>query len=286
MKNLNTDIAGNLPLFSIRLLSVAVAASVSGCTWALQHSTLSVSSSIAPIIEQQVLANLSAAYEAPYSIPAQAVLSQGAVQIQNGTSVALKLPYTRTASSSKEGDPGVTFQWQETWTIVPVMDAQDIARLQYLYTGAVLKLTRKGSKPEPQAAAGRYLSFSALRSSYGQATAATCTGAPTDAKTVSPEAAIPGAPLTPEASAKADPFQDCVKIDKLLADATNWLLFDNAPGTASNDPDAFIPKGKFGNHKIWVKPKEFAEFTMFILDAVPNTQSTASNGKGLSLSLQ
>src|ERR1700744_676778 len=130
MKYTNTDVVAKLPRFTIRLLLIAIATSASGCTWALQHSTLSVSSSIAPIIEQQVLANLSAAYEAPYSIPAQAVLSQGAVQIQNGTSAALKLPYTHTASSSKEGDPGVTFQWQETWTIVPVMDAQDIARLQ------------------------------------------------------------------------------------------------------------------------------------------------------------
>jgi hypothetical protein len=167
------------------------------------------------------------------------------------------------------------------------MDAQDIARLQYLYTGAVLKLTRKAAGPEP-AAAGRYLSFSALRSSYGQATSASCTGGPPESTAASPDAAAPPkAPLTPpEASAKADPFQDCAKIDKLLAAAKDWLVFDSDPGSASADTDGFIPKGKFGSHKIWVKPKEFAEFTMFILDAVPNTQSTAANGKGLSLSLQ
>jgi hypothetical protein len=161
------------------------------------------------------------------------------------------------------------------------------ARLQYLYTGAVLKLTRNDSKPEPHAAAGRYLSFSALRSSYGQATAGTCSGAPSDSNTLSPDVAFtPGLPLTPEASAKADPFQNCAKIDKLLAAAASWLVFDKDPGTISTDPDGFIFKGHFGKHKIWAKPKEFAEFTMFILDAVPNTQSTASNGKGLSLALQ
>lgn len=268
-----------------------------GCTWELKRSTLSVSSSITPILEEQVLENLSKAYDSPYFIPAQAVLSQGAIQIQNQGTIGMKLPYTVTRTADKEVDPSVTMQWQETWTIVPVMDAPDIGRLQYLYTNAVIFANPDrfpNLLPPHQKYFGHYLNFSTQKPTSGESLATSCDGAPPHVapggKTVpkSPQPA-PGTQNAPKAAAPpSDPFQECSSINALIQSAAYWLIFDAAPSEVldATHPDGFEAMGSFGRHHIWVRPKEFSQFTAFVLDAVPNTQSSASNSKGLSLSLQ
>ena len=254
------------------MLRVAIASLISsvlciGCASSqLRGSTLAVSTSIGAIIEQQVLGNLAQSYDSPYSIPAQAVLTTGAIQIQNQATAALKLPYTHTAGSSKEGDPGITLQWQETWTITPVMDSEDLDRLQYLYSGATMPL-----RPVPAKPLGHYLSFSVVKPKYGEF-AGSCD---------SPAPSKPGAP-------PPSPFQNCAEINKLLADAPNWLRFDTEPAGAGDrsDPNSFTSKGRFGGHHIWVRPREFAKFTMYVLYATPNSQDTATTNKALSFSIQ
>ncbi|MDF2434536.1 MAG: hypothetical protein JWP44_4167 [Mucilaginibacter sp.] len=257
-------------MLRVAIASISLSVLCVGCASSeLRGSTLAVSTSIGPIIEQQVLGNLAQSYDSPYSIPAQAVLSQGAIQIQNQATASLKLPYTHTFNSSKEADPGVTFQWQETWTIVPVMDSEDLDRLQYLYSGATMPLRKAPGKP-----LGHYLSFSIAKPKYGEF-AGSC-----DTSATSP-APKPGSP-------PPSPFQNCAEINKLLSEAPNWLSFDSEPvrvGDAS-DPNNFTPKGKFGRHHIWVRPREFAKFTMYVLYATPNSQDTATNAKGLSFSIQ
>lgn len=292
-------------------LSVCICAS---CTWELRRSTLSVSSSITPIVEQQILENLSKAYDSPYFIPAQAVLSQGAIQIQNQGTVGMKLPYTVTRTTDKEVDPSVTLQWQETWTIVPVMDAPDIGRLQYLYGNAAF-YAKESRFPtllsSDQHYIGQYYNFS-MRS--GELLTSSCDGAPADGPSDPPPVprslrVVPKKQTSPKSHASRrawtspssgasrnakslaphiDPFQNCSRINALLRKANTWLAFDTAPPETFDleHPDGFEDKGSFGHHRIWAKPQEFAQFTMFVLDAVPNTQSNATNGKGLSLSLQ
>jgi hypothetical protein len=109
-----------------------------GCTsGALRRSTGAVASEIGAIIEQQAADNLGRYKERPGSFPSQAVLGQGAVTIQNSITPTLKAPYTLTQKSSKEADLGATMQWQEAWTITPVMDNADLRRLKFVYTCAV-----------------------------------------------------------------------------------------------------------------------------------------------------
>src|ERR1700719_1245988 len=78
-----------------RVLRAAIASLISsvlciGCASSqLRGSTLAVSTSIGAIIEQQVLGNLAQSYDSPYSIPAQAVLTAGAIQIENQATAAL-----------------------------------------------------------------------------------------------------------------------------------------------------------------------------------------------------
>lgn len=274
----------------IRITACAVLSvcACSGCTWELKESTLSVSSSITPIVEEQVLENLSKAYDSPYFIPAQAVLTTGAIQIQNQGTLGMKLPYTVTRTVDKEIDPGVTMQWQETWTITPVMDAPDIGRLQYLYSNAALYANRDRFTDllSRHKYFGNYYNFSTERETSGQSLTTSCDGAPSPAQPPGTQNA-PKPPAPPQ-----DPFQRCSDINALLRKAGTWLAFDTAPSEIldSTHPDGFADMGSvggpIGGHHIWARPKEFAQFVTYVLDAVPNTQGSANNSKGLSLSLQ
>ena len=114
--------------------SLLALACLSGCTsLVLRGSTESVTSGIGDILEQQIADNLALFRTQQIPLASQVLLGQGAITIQDNVSPTLKLPYTHTASSSKEGDLGASRQWQEAWTITPVMDPKDLTRLQYAY---------------------------------------------------------------------------------------------------------------------------------------------------------
>jgi hypothetical protein len=238
---------------------------LAGCTsTALRHSTVSVSTSVGVILEQQVLENLSRIYDAPYSMPSQVVLSSGAIQVQNQLTSTLKLPYTVTAKNSKEADLGSNMQWQETWTITPVTDSEDMYRLQFLYQGAVKNLLPENKKPVDHV---QYLAFDAGPIHFG-ATIPITDCVPTTTTAISDK-------KTPSSR-----FEDCTAIAKLLGDSKNWLAFDSPPNPGSDQDvqhpaDGFIERSVYGRtgRRIWVRPKEFSEFMLYVLFATPKSNS-------------
>jgi hypothetical protein len=121
----------------------------------------------------------------------------------------------------------------------------------------------------------------------GQSLTTSCDGAPPP-----PAQPTPGTQNAPKAPPPQDPFQRCSDINALLQNAAAWLVFDAAPPETldSTHPDGFVDMGKvsgsIGGHHIWARPKEFAQFVTYVLDAVPNTQGSANSSKGLCLSLQ
>ena len=242
---------------------VGVALCFSACTsWALHRSTASVASSVGTIIEEQVVENLDRFYDAPYSIPSQVVLSQGVVQVQNQLTSALKLPYTLTQKSSKEGDLGANMQWQEAWTIVPVTDSEDIYRLQYLYRGAVRNIRSsriKTDEEDERDFAPQYLPFSTTPNDIGD---------PLPGKCPSPPSSI---------------FENCDEIKALLGKSSEWLAFDRKPAGSQADlqyaGDDFVTKRGNGIHRIWVRPREFSKFVMYVLYATPKSKVEATTTK-------
>jgi hypothetical protein len=273
----------------------------------LKYSTISVSGSIGEIINQQVVANLVQAYVSPYAIPSQAVLSQGLIQIQNQASITTKLPYTVTRSNDKEIDPGLTFQWQEAWTIVPVMDAQDAARLEYLYVGATATLKRSQSQPEPPTSSGTssiaphsensqllefplnvYPQYKTERPDYGTYNNQYCIGPIYNPQLPwSSSSGDSSKGKQPAISSTEDPFQNCKSINALLGDAASWLAIRKSSGQGEESgPAGFADHGVVNGYHVWAEPKEFAQFVMFVLDATPNAQNTASSTKGVSFAVQ
>lgn len=121
--------------FIYRFICVAcLLVTVSGCTsFVLRKSTESVTYTINTILEQQIADNLALFHGDGIPLPSQMVLGQGAITIQDNISPQFKFPYTNTRSSSKEGDLGASRQWQEAWSVTPVVDADDLLRLQYVY---------------------------------------------------------------------------------------------------------------------------------------------------------
>jgi hypothetical protein len=121
---------------TISVCAVVVFATCSGCVTELNAGARNISESIGPLTRQQVVSNLVQEYLTPYSMPSQSVVNQGVVTVQNTASLTTKFPYTVTKSTDKEIDPGLSLQWSGAWTLNPVMDAQDIQRLVYIYTTA------------------------------------------------------------------------------------------------------------------------------------------------------
>ena len=233
---------------------------LSGCaSVALRHSTVTVSTSVGVILEEQVLENLSRFYDMPYAMPSQVVLSSGAVQVQNQLTSTLKLPYTNTLSSSKEADLGGTLQWQETWTITPVTDSEDIYRLQYLYQGAVVNLLPDNKKPRLHTA---FLAFDAGLLHFGSSyQKKDCK--PVDSK---------------DETGHTSQFEDCEAIVTLLSNSPEWLAIDVAPTPTSQQEaehpaDPFVERPVYRGHRIWIRPKEFSEFMLYILYATPKSKA-------------
>jgi hypothetical protein len=267
----------------IMLCSITMAIAVfllGGCTSrALQRSTITVSSSVGAILEQQVLENLGRFYGAPYSMPSQVVLSQGVVQVQNQLTSTLKLPYTLTQKNSKEGDLGLNMQWQETWTIVPVTDSEDLYRLQYLYQGAVNNLLPPAQRPTLHQ---EFLAFDVgpihLGGSFPKI----------DCKATEDNSATKQS--SGDNSQQPSRFENCAEIAKLLQNSKDWLAIDLEPAQSESEEskykaDAFVYRNVYARHRIWVRPKEFSQFLLYVLFATPKSKADSST-KGLSLAIQ
>jgi hypothetical protein len=415
-----------------RIMTIGIIMSIAlcgGCVTELNTGTQYVSDSIGDLIRQQVVSNLVQAYKRPYSLPSQAVLNQGVITVQNTASLTTKLPYTVTRSTDKEVDPGLSLQWSGAWTVNPVMDGQDAARLEYLYLGATSQLapqvdvvasndtmgTSKASSSDPGAISvppassatseptlgesvrlqklvgqvtndfsfGSYISHvagpnelsrpdkacadanpgagastpaaatvaaaetvaaaaaaaanakdatantvaaatAAVAAAAGASSTTTTTAAAKAAATVSAAteraaemsgaSAASTAVAAAEAAAAAvsasgtqtDPLQSCIAMTQLLNISKCWLFIRPTLSSAKpsdlhscgdekenrffidpkDDADDFQPQGSAHGYAVLARPKQFAQFVLFILDATPNTQASAANGKGIALSVQ
>jgi hypothetical protein len=129
-----------------RLLAAALAASLGGCAGPiLNQNTEYLGSTIGALEERQVLKNLSRFVENPWAMPGHVELANGQIQETNQLGINLKYPYTHTAApsgvtlaSGSEFDvnPAQT-QDQESYSLLPVTDPDDLRRLRAIYHYAV-----------------------------------------------------------------------------------------------------------------------------------------------------
>jgi len=234
---------------------------------ALRRSTVTVSSSVETILQEEILGNLGRFYDSPFAIPSQVTLSTGVVTVQNQLTSTLKVPYSLVQKSSKEEDVGANMQWQEAWTITPITDSEDLSRLQYLYSRAVSHVRKNQHAELSFNGTLKYLSFSTEAAGFGKTLEVPC-------------------PKPPPST-----FEDCDRIDSLLSKSQDWLAFDVKPGISPNEgtefaDDHFVDMKTNAGHHIWARQREFSQFVLYVLYAVPKSKSTADQGKGLSFSIQ
>lgn len=134
-----------------RWLAIAMAALLlGGCVSAeLDLNTLDLASTVGDLQTRQVLHNLGRFIDDPDSIPAQAVLIAGTVQVTNTASVSTSLPLDLIDKVSRNVNPGASADWIENWNVVPVTDADDLRRLRALYRFAVYG-NHAGDQPSPE----------------------------------------------------------------------------------------------------------------------------------------
>ncbi len=113
----------------------------------LNDTTLLMSPSIGSVEERQVLQNLAKFVNNSWAIPGHVELATGQIQITNQVGVNFKFPYSKvlngagavtskTIGSEADVNPAQT-QDQESYSLLPVTDSDDLRRLRALYHYAV-----------------------------------------------------------------------------------------------------------------------------------------------------
>jgi hypothetical protein len=136
-----------------------VGISMLGCaSTQLNFNTLDLASTIDSLVTSQVLSNLAKFLSSPYAIPSQVSIPGGSVTTANGTSASAGVPLdmlstatnmvattvgaasstTTTRTNTLTGQNaaltvGGSVQWNQSWALTPVTDADQLRRLRILY---------------------------------------------------------------------------------------------------------------------------------------------------------
>jgi hypothetical protein len=129
-----------------RLSAAALVASLGGCAGPiLNQYTEYLGPTVGTLEERQILKNLGRFVDNQWAMPGHVELANGQIQATNQLGVNLKYPYTHTAApsgvtlaSGSEFDvnPAQT-QDQESYSLLPVTDSDDLRRLRAIYHYAV-----------------------------------------------------------------------------------------------------------------------------------------------------
>lgn len=129
-----------------RISIAAIAAMAGGCAGPiLNQYTEYLGPTVGSLEERQVLANLGRFVDNPWAVPGHVELANGQIQATNQLGVNLKYPYssaaapsgvTKTLGSEYDVNPAQT-QDQESYSLLPVTDPDDLRRLRAIYHYAV-----------------------------------------------------------------------------------------------------------------------------------------------------
>jgi len=131
----------------LRFGFILVATALGGCAGPiLNEYTEYLGPTIGSLEEQQVLRNLARFVNNPWTIPGHVELASGQIQATNMLGVNLKYPYskviapsgaaTTTIGNEFDVNPAQT-QDQESYTLLPVTDNEDLRRLRAIYHYAI-----------------------------------------------------------------------------------------------------------------------------------------------------
>jgi hypothetical protein len=137
----------------------------------LNYNTVDIAGNVESIYVRQALANLSRTIDDPTAVPSQIDIAAGTAQTSNSLTPGFTSPITPALTRSGAGvttstaiaGAGFTFSgndaWQQSWTISPVTDGNNLRNLRALYRYVVIPTAdlRREYHPSVILQKGRYI---------------------------------------------------------------------------------------------------------------------------------
>lgn len=115
-------------------LTILISIGLFGCaSLQLQENTLQVASTLEQIRFSQLLFNISNQIDRPDSDPSILITNTGTAQSSLGGTVTAMFSNIGLPTFSKAVNPSVTGTWQDSWSLNPISDPQDLQNLRALY---------------------------------------------------------------------------------------------------------------------------------------------------------
>jgi hypothetical protein len=134
------------------IVATLVATMTSGCASAqLNYNTLDIAARVDDLYVNQALANLSKTIDNHYAIPSQIDVAAGTVQTSASVTPSISYPLSKTVLTSGTGTitseslagsgltVGASDAWQQSWTISPITDGDNLRNLRALYRYVVVE---------------------------------------------------------------------------------------------------------------------------------------------------
>lgn len=126
-----------------KVFAGAVGFLIGGCsTQQLVDNAVAVSVTVSDILDLQIIDNLEKYRTAAYAIPSHIALDTGTLSVANQLNPGFKFVHGATSTTtvhpiSREWDFGYQRSWNIGWSVVPVTDQNDLARLRWVYRCAI-----------------------------------------------------------------------------------------------------------------------------------------------------
>jgi hypothetical protein len=153
---------------SIVVLTLALA----GCaSTQLNYNTLDIAENVESVYVRQALINLSRTIDDQTTVPSQIEIAAGTAQTSNSVTPSLTAPFSHAVTRAASGavtstalaggglSLGASDAWQQSWTISPVTDGDNLRNLRALYRYVVVEGAdlRREYQPALALTGGKYV---------------------------------------------------------------------------------------------------------------------------------
>jgi len=250
------------------LLLFIAAGLLSGCTEAqLNRSTLKLTATIGALQRDQILDNLGEFLNHPIDqspLPSMVLLGSGTVQVTDSVTPTLRFPYNGRNLFTEEVDLSGQDQWTENWALSPVIDPEDLERLQILFQWAASKGEVNADDLQKRFPVV-YLRNPDTGYAYASVAGGGTLQAPSDITT----ATTRSSELLPQQ------YRD-IKVSQVPANW--WFEGDDRPAKSNPNDAEPLDCGVHAGHHLWITNE--SGYSHFALDCLKAASNTAAGSGG------
>jgi hypothetical protein len=241
-----------------------------GCTEAqLNNSTLKLTATIGALQRDQILDNLGEFLNHPLDqspLPSMVLLGSGTVQVTDSITPTLRFPYNGRNLFTEEVDLSGQDQWTENWGLSPVIDPEDLERLQILFHWAASKGTANADDLQKSFPIV-YIRNPDTGYAYASTPGDGSLRAPSDITS----ATTRSSQLLPQQ------YRD-IYVSQIPANW--WSESDDRPAKANPNDGEPLDCGVHSGHHLWITSESgFSQFALYCLKAASNTAGNGGRAK-------